>query len=297
MSRRHRRRATRSSGRPRCQGRFRELWPQVLLDVPSDTAYRRLYLWLHKLVDGAIDATLDALDRSGAADETIVVFTSDHGDLLGAHGGLQQKWFNAYDEAVHVPMVIAGPGIATHGARVDSHESRRPAPHVARAGRRRCRGTDPAVAEHHTEVPTLPGRDLSPMLTGRADASQFDAPIYFMTEDRITTGLRERGVVSREPYDGVGGNASIESVIAHHAGELWKLNHYYDVDPEASPADDEVVWELHNLTRDPEERDNVADDSTSVRRHARAPRRSPRPQPTHSRAHQLITNRRQQYRV
>ena len=181
--------------------------------------YRRLYLWLHKLVDAAIDATLDALDRSGAADDTIVVFTSDHGDLVGAHGGLQQKWFNAYDEAVRVPMVIAGPGIARIRTRVDRHEPRRPAAHAARARRRRRRGADAdTVAEHHTEVQALPGRDLSPVLTGRADASELDAPIYFMTEDRITTGLRERGMVSREPYEGVSGNASIESVIAHHDG-------------------------------------------------------------------------------
>ena len=62
-----------------------------------------------------------------------------------------------------------------------------------------------------------------------------------MTEDRITTGLRERGIVSREPYEGVTGNASVESVIAHHDGELWKLNHYYDVDPGAPSPDDEVV--------------------------------------------------------
>ena len=84
-----------------------------------------------------------------------------------------------------------------------------------------------------------------------------------MTEDRITTGLRERGMVTREPYEGVSGNASIESVIAHHAGELWKLNHYYDADPMSPPTDDDVVWELHNLTRDPEERDNVAHDGAT----------------------------------
>ena len=249
--------------RPRCQSRFRELWPKALLDVPNDTTYRRLYLWLHKLVDAAIDATLDALDRSGAADETIVVFTSDHGDLLGAHGGLQQKWFNAYDEAVHVPMVIAGPGIA-NAERVSiatSHVDLLPTL-LGLVGADAEELAD-TVAQHHTEVQALPGRDLSPMLTGRADASELDAPIYFMTEDRITTGLRERGVVSREPYEGVSGNASIESVIAHEAGELWKLNHYYDVDPTSSPTDDEVVWELHNLTRDPEERDNVAHDGAA----------------------------------
>ena len=49
---------------------------------------------------------LDALDASGMADDTIVVFTSDHGDLLGAHGGLQQKWCNAFDEATRVPLIV-----------------------------------------------------------------------------------------------------------------------------------------------------------------------------------------------
>ena len=47
------------------------------------------------------------------ADDTIVVFTSDHGDLLGAHGGLQQKWYNAFDEAIRVPLLVKGPGVAT----------------------------------------------------------------------------------------------------------------------------------------------------------------------------------------
>ncbi|MEZ5269434.1 MAG: sulfatase-like hydrolase/transferase [Microthrixaceae bacterium] len=49
----------------------------------------------------------DSLERNGLAEDTIVVFTSDHGDLLGAHGGLVQKWYNAYEEAVHVPLVVA----------------------------------------------------------------------------------------------------------------------------------------------------------------------------------------------
>ena len=40
------------------------------------------------------------------ADDTIVVFTSDHGDLLGAHGGLIQKWCNAFDEATRVPLLV-----------------------------------------------------------------------------------------------------------------------------------------------------------------------------------------------
>ena len=36
--------------------------------------------------------------------------TADHGDLLGAHGGLHQKWFQLYDEATRVPFFIARTG-------------------------------------------------------------------------------------------------------------------------------------------------------------------------------------------
>ncbi len=57
----------------------------------ADTTYRRLYYYLHKVVDEAIGRILEALHEAGLADDTIVVLTSDHGDLLGAHGGLMQK--------------------------------------------------------------------------------------------------------------------------------------------------------------------------------------------------------------
>src|SRR5271154_3598681 len=83
----------------------------MLYEQPADEAYRRLYYYLHKLVDRAIGRILDALEASGMADETVIVFTSDHGDLLGAHGGLMQKWYNAYDETIRVPLVVRGPGV------------------------------------------------------------------------------------------------------------------------------------------------------------------------------------------
>ena len=52
----------------------------------------------------------------------MIVRTVDHGELLGAHGGLHQKWFNLYDEATRVPFSIARiggvptPGGAVHRA-------------------------------------------------------------------------------------------------------------------------------------------------------------------------------------
>ena len=112
----------------------------MIFETATDLGYRRLYYYLLKLVDQAIGKILEALERSGMAEDTIVVFTSDHGDLLGAHGGLIQKWCNAFDEATRVPLLMAGPGIAPVVTRQRSHQPRRPDPHAARAGRYRHRG-------------------------------------------------------------------------------------------------------------------------------------------------------------
>lgn len=103
------------AGRPACQEAFTAVWSQMLYETATDLGYRRLYYYLHKLVDRATGQILESLDRNGMADDTVVVFTSDHGDLLGAHGGLIQKWCNAFDEATRVPLLIAGPGVAAGG--------------------------------------------------------------------------------------------------------------------------------------------------------------------------------------
>lgn len=47
-----------------------------------------------------------ALHSSVFYEDTIIVFTADHGSLTGAHGGLFQKWHNAYEESLHVPLII-----------------------------------------------------------------------------------------------------------------------------------------------------------------------------------------------
>jgi arylsulfatase A-like enzyme len=51
------------------------------------------------------------VEDAGEMDNTIVVFTSDHGDFLGAHG-LYMKNVSGYDEAYIIPLIVAGPGIS-----------------------------------------------------------------------------------------------------------------------------------------------------------------------------------------
>jgi arylsulfatase A-like enzyme len=264
-------------GRPPCQEQFKSLWPQMLFEQPADLAYRRLYYYLHKVVDRAIARILEALQSHGLADDTIVVLTSDHGDLVGAHGGLQQKWYNAYDEATRVPLVVKGPGVAATPAGVTM-----PTSHVdviptllGLAGidiERAAVG----VSAHHDEAQPLPGRDLSALITGSVPDASLAAPLYFMTEDDISRGLTQRSVLSGKPFDALPFPSRIESVIASvptgpdGGQELWKLNHYYErldawnadngltPPPGAAPAA-EPLFELHNLTADPTERQNRAE--------------------------------------
>ena len=62
-----------------------------------------------ELIDDCVGQILAAVERAGAHDSTIVVFTSDHGDMMGDHG-LLLKGCMHYRGTLQVPMVIASPG-------------------------------------------------------------------------------------------------------------------------------------------------------------------------------------------
>jgi arylsulfatase A-like enzyme len=69
---------------------------------------RRHYLANVTMIDEQIGLILDALARRGVLENTVIVFTSDHGDCLGDHGH-SQKW-NMYEPSVRVPAIVWGPG-------------------------------------------------------------------------------------------------------------------------------------------------------------------------------------------
>jgi arylsulfatase A-like enzyme len=122
-----------------------------------------------------------------------------------------------------------------------------------------------AVARHHVETQPFVGRDLSALLAGSSTDDALDAPVYFMTEDEISRGLRQTNLFSGDPFEPVGDPGKVETVLTRlptgegDTVELWKLNHYYERLDGTSEVDDE--WELHNLTVDPEERTNRASDA------------------------------------
>lgn len=69
-------------------------------------------------LDRNLGSLLDTLEEHGIAEDTIVVFTSDHGDMLGAHG-LQRKQ-KPWDESIMVPWVMQWPGGIPAGIRTDT---------------------------------------------------------------------------------------------------------------------------------------------------------------------------------
>ncbi|HUG18677.1 MAG TPA: sulfatase [Planctomycetaceae bacterium] len=63
--------------------------------------------------DAQVGRILKALDETGLADNTIVVFTSDHGYHMGEHGHYQKT--TLFENATRVPLIIAGPGVRATG--------------------------------------------------------------------------------------------------------------------------------------------------------------------------------------
>jgi arylsulfatase len=83
--------------------------------TPDEVAVsRRQYCAAIELIDDQVGLLLDVLEVRGVLDQTYIVFTSDHGEMLGDHG-LYTKSV-PYDGAVHIPLLVAGPGI--EGGRV-----------------------------------------------------------------------------------------------------------------------------------------------------------------------------------
>ena len=82
------------------------------LDLRTEAGWRSLrarYWGNIALVDRSVNMILRALAESGQMDNTIIVFTSDHGEMMGNHGILGKTVM--YEEAVRVPLLIQAPGV------------------------------------------------------------------------------------------------------------------------------------------------------------------------------------------
>lgn len=276
--------------KPAAQIAFREAYysgygPAVAIQRIYDRgaqAYRDLYYRLHAEVDGPIDRVRRAVTEGGS-DNAILVRTADHGDLLGAHGGLHQKWFNLYDEATRVPFVIARVGDrATQPRVVESPTSHVDlVPTLLGAAGADMAALASTLSESFSEVHPLPGRNLMPIVDGARDDDE--RAVYIMTRDNMLEGDTGASGLARRLKRTTNPPALLRIRIPAHTasnfeglvlrvdGKLWKLVRTFD-DPatwtepgvrhlaanglggeayRTSPLDDQ--WELYDLTDDPVE--------------------------------------------
>ena len=66
----------------------------------------RHYYAFTTLIDQQIGRIVDHLDRTGAGRDTVVIFTADHGETLGSHGGLYDKGWHHFEEIQRIPFII-----------------------------------------------------------------------------------------------------------------------------------------------------------------------------------------------
>ena len=88
---------------------------------PGWRAVRARYFGNVTLIDRSIGHILQALEESGRANDTIIVFTSDHGEMVGDHGILGKTVL--YEESVKVPLLIHAPELSSEQSKITGNVS------------------------------------------------------------------------------------------------------------------------------------------------------------------------------
>jgi arylsulfatase A-like enzyme len=77
--------------------------------------YAAIYHGMVKYIDDQLGRVLAKLDERGLRDNTLVVFTTDHGDMVGAHGCIGKSIQSFFDDLVRIPLLMRLPGRITPG--------------------------------------------------------------------------------------------------------------------------------------------------------------------------------------
>ena len=220
------------STKPSVQGQFL-LLSNGLGPLPTKQQkldYLNFYGNLMKSSDNYLVQILDVLEKLGLREKTLIIRTSDHGEMGLAHGGLRQKNFNFYEEALRVPLIYSNPTLY-------------PKPQ-----------TSQAMVSHVDFLPTLANLFDVP-LSARANWEGVDysqvvlnpsakppQKYILFTYDDFQSGQPQG------PYPGPFNH------IVSIREERYKLAKYYN----PAEKDGSYQWEMYDLLSDPEETRNLA---------------------------------------
>jgi arylsulfatase A-like enzyme len=189
-------------------------------------------------VDAEVGRVLDALRRAGQAERTIVIFVSDHGDMMGDHG-LAWKAFYTFRGCIAIPLIVSAPPLPAGrttdalAAQIDLMPTVLDLCGVAMPGADWAQADTPFQRGSVLPLRPHPGRSLRPVLDGSAAAVRDEVVIE---NDDPTCGFRVRTLVTQEHRLSVyPGTADGELFDLRADGEEL-CNLWYDADRSALRA-------------------------------------------------------------
>ncbi|MFN3851868.1 MAG: sulfatase-like hydrolase/transferase [Spirosomataceae bacterium] len=216
----------------------------ALTDETMQLNYLNFYGNLIRQSDSLINSVLDTLyqvydtiEGKSLAHDTIVIRTADHGEMGLTHGGMRQKAYNAYEETIHVPMVISNPVLFPEGKMTDELMT--------------LVDIMPTISTllnvNNPLNYTLKGADLSPVILGTA-TEPVQEEILFTFDD-----FRAGNANLLDPMPTANRIRCIRE-------KDWKYSEYFYIAPEGKDPkmSHPNEYEMYHLKEDPHEMENLA---------------------------------------
>jgi arylsulfatase A-like enzyme len=203
----------------------------------------RSYYGAVSMLDHEVGLILDELERSGRADNTIIVFATDHGDQLGEHG-LQGKNV-LFEGSVHIPLLVRFPGRIATG----NYDQLVGAIDLLPTLLDFC---GVPVSEH------IQGQSFAPLVTGKPEAYAAREAIF--SENIMPEVFAPPNRAGHSSYHPFVPGRGVEGILYPDAKMVrtkrWKLNYYPTCDGELFDLENDP-GETRNLWTDPKYGDVV----------------------------------------
>jgi arylsulfatase A-like enzyme len=190
--------------------------------------YLNYYGNLMKANDDYLVQVLDTLEEQGLLENTLVIFTSDHGEMGMTHGGMIQKNFNAYEETLRVPLVYSSPKLFSGKVQSD------------------------ALVSHVDFVPTMASLFGSPERNANWQGVDYSTLVM----EPSSSGVQDYQVFTYDDWQAAQAQGPYVTGANHIVAvrdDRYTLARYYA--PDGSAPDE---WEMYDRQADPDQKANLA---------------------------------------